>query len=308
MKKILTTTSSFGKFDRAPIDMLEEKGYEVIVNPHGRKLKKEEILELYPGIEGLIAGTEVIDQEALDCATSLKAISRCGAGVDSVDVDAVKLAGIKFDYTPYGPTRAVAEIALGLILDLLRKVSLQDRNLRNGTWKKITGNLLYGKKLGIIGLGRIGKLLVELTKPFELDYICYDKYPDKEFCKANNIRIADLDGLLEEADIVTLHVPFHNDLENLLSADAFKLMKKEAILVNLSRGKIVNENDLYSALLNDEIAGAAMDVFENEPYSGELITLDNIIVTPHIGSAAIEGRIAMEIMATENLIAMLEKE
>lgn len=307
MKKILTTTSSFGKFDRTPIDMLESKGYEVIVNPHGRKLKKEEILELYPDIDGLIAGTEMIDEDAIACASKLKVISRCGSGVDSVDLNAVKKAGILFDYTPYGPTRAVAEMALALMLDLLRKVSLQDRALRDGTWKKHTGNLLYKKSIGIIGLGRIGKLLIELTKPFDLKYICYDKDPDEAFCEQHNVKISDLNNLLETSDIITLHVPYHKELENLIDQSAFEKMKSSAILVNLSRGKIVNEKDLFEALSHNRIKGAAMDVFEEEPYRGQLTTLENIIVTPHIGSAAVEGRIAMEIMAVENLIACFDK-
>ena len=166
MKKIIITTTSFGEYDREPIDILEKAGFEILLNPCGRKLKKDEVIDLCKDATGIIAGTETLDAYVIEKLTNLKVVSRCGSGLVNVDLDTTRRLGIRVYNTPDAPILAVAELTVGLILTLLRKVCWMDRNLRIGQWQKMMGNLLHKKKVGIKGFGRIGKKVAELLRPF----------------------------------------------------------------------------------------------------------------------------------------------
>jgi D-3-phosphoglycerate dehydrogenase len=259
-------------------------------------------LDFYQDIDGLIAGTESLTAELFKSAKKLKVVAPCGTGLNNVDLEAAKELGIKVFITPGGPTQAVAELTIGLIFNLLRRITIGDRLIRTGVWDKYMGNLLTGKTLGILGLGRIGRKIVELTAPFGLHYLAWDKYQDQEFADEHKIKFTELDQVMGEADILTIHLPFAPELENFIGDKQIKLMKKGAFLINAARGGLVDETALYEALKEKKIAGAAIDVFEQEPYQGPLKELDNIILTPHIGSYAREARIEMEIQAAKNLL------
>jgi len=300
--KILISTSTFGQFDDTPLKMLKLAGLETILNPYNRKLSEEESIELLKNVTGLIAGTELLSKDVLKSSSSLKVISRCGAGLDNVDLEATNELGIKVFFTPDGPTQAVAELTVGLILNLLRGISMEDHLIRSNTWKKYMGNLLTGKTLGILGLGRIGRKVVELTVPFSLNYLAWDSSPNQEFAANYKVEFRELNEILKEADIVTVHLPYSPELKNFISYEQIKLMKKDAFLINAARGGLVDEAALYKTLKEKRIAGAAIDVFEQEPYQGPLKELDNVILTPHIGSYAKEARIEMEIQAVKNLL------
>ena len=305
--KLLISTSSFGEYDDAPVKKLKNAGFEIELNPHGRTLKKEECVKLLNDKVGLIAGVEPLNRDVLQTAKHLKVISRCGAGMDNVDREAAKKLGIRVYNTPDAPTQAVAELALGLIFGLLRNISKNDREIRKGIWNKEMGNLLSGKTIGIVGLGRIGRKLLELLNPFKLKVIACEPFPENKFVKQNNIRLMPLEELLHEADVVSLHIPYNNETKNLIDMGKLSLMKKSAILINASRGGIIVESDLEKALLDGVIKGAALDVFDKEPYNGPLKNLENIILTSHIGSYARESRIQMEMEAVDNLIKGLMK-
>ena len=304
--KILITTSSFGKYDRVSLDKLHSAGLEIIVNPFGHTLSEEEALELYtPDIEGVIAGVENITEAVIRKAKSLKVISRCGIGLDNIDANAAKLRNIKVLNTPKPVIDAVAELTLCFILCCLRNVTTADNNMHRGTWDKPTGLLLKGKTLGIVGLGNIGKRVVELTSAFKLRFLAYDKKKDAAFAKKYKVIFKDLETLLSEADIVSLHLPLTEETKHLLNTGNLSLMKPSAFLVNTSRAQIIDGNALTSVLTQKKIAGAALDVFEKEPYAGPLTELSNVILTPHIGSYAKEARIEMELQAADNLIKAL---
>jgi len=192
------------------------------------------------------------------------------------------------------------------MLDLLRGVSTADRLVRAGVWQKNTGSLLSGKTLGILGLGRIGRRVVELTQPFNMKYIAWDSSPDRHFANKYSIDFIRLDELLAKADIVTIHLPYSPELKGIIGERELSLMKRDAFLLNTARGELVDEVALYKALKEKRIARAALDVFEQEPYAGPLTKLDNIILTPHIGSYAIEARVEMETQAARNLIEGLK--
>ena len=300
MKKVAITTTSFGQYDENPLKTIQAGGHDVVLNPYGRKLKKDEIVELCKDTAGIIAGTELMDAEILEKLTDLKVISRCGTGLDNIDLSAAKRLGIKVFNTPDAPTIAVAEMTIGLILNLLRKINRMDFALRQDRWEKLMGNLLYGKNVGIIGFGRIGKKVAELLKPFG----CRIKYYDPEAETADSdIKKVELNELLEGSDIISIHV---STKEQIIGESEIKQIKKGAWMVNVSRGGAVDENALYHALKEGYLTGAAIDVFVQEPYTGQLKELGNVILTPHIGSYAKEARVKMEMDAVENLLKGLE--
>lgn len=306
MPKVFISTTSFAQYDASPLKLLKDAGVGVQVNPYRRKLTPDECLRLYKDIDGLIAGTEALTAEILRSARNLKVISRCGAGADNIDREVAKELDIKVFTTPDAPTQAVAELTIGLMLDLMRGISMEDRLTRTGGWQKHMGSLLSGKTLGILGLGRIGRRVVELTRPFNLKYIAWDISPDRQFADRYNVEFTGLDELLSKADIVTIHLPYASELEGIIGERELGLMKREAFLVNTARGGLVDEAALYNALKERRIAGAALDVFEQEPYAGRLKELDNVILTPHIGSYAREARVEMEAQAVKNLIEGLK--
>lgn len=310
MNKIVVTTTSFAKYDKKPLELLTGKGFEVILNPYERVLKKDEFIKLCNGAIGIIAGTEILDADTLEGLAmvvtpqssvhssrfSLKVISRCGSGLDNVDINAANKLGIRVFNTPDAPTLAVAELTISLMLSLLRKVSQMDRELREGLWKKRMGNLLSGKKVGIKGFGRIGKKVAELLKPFGCEIAYADPFVEDRLLGLKRLLLEDL---LDWADIVTIHIGVR---QRLIGEKELQLMKKGAWLINTSRGNVVDEFALYEYLKNGHLSGAALDVFEEEPYKGPLRELDNVILTPHIGSYAKEARIEMEMQAVENLL------
>jgi D-3-phosphoglycerate dehydrogenase len=299
MGKIAITTTSFCEYDQYPLKNLKDKGFEYIFNPYGRKLKKDELMDLAKDAVGIIAGTESIDADVIKKLAVLKVISRCGAGIDNVDLVAAEKQGIKVYNTPDAPTLAVAELTIGMMLDMMRKVSQMDRLVRSGQWKKLMGNLLYEKKIGIIGYGRIGKKVASLLRSFNCD-ICYAD-PVVEEDSSGMQRLA-LKDLLKWADIVSIHVSSSNKI---IGAPEIACMKRGAWIVNVSRGGVIDEKCLYENLRNGYLAGAAIDVYEREPYEGVLRDLDNIILTPHVGSYARESRIEMEAQSVANLLAGL---
>ncbi len=307
--KVLITTSSFAKDGYSSIKLLHDAGYEAILNPYGRKLTEEEVLTLLLETKpiGMIAGVEPLTAWVLKQAEFLKVISRCGIGLDNVDLNAAKDQGIAVLNTPEGPTQAVAELTVGVIFDLLRRISYLDRELRKGNWRKETGSLLQGKKVGIIGLGRIGKRVAELLLALDAKVSGAEIKPDFQWLKMNQVQLISLKEILKESEILCLHLSYTEGNKHLIAKKEIDIMRKKAYLVNLSRGNIVEEDALYEALSNDHLSGAALDVFDQEPYSGPLTRLDNVILTPHIGSYAKESRLKMEMQAVKNLLSVLNQ-
>lgn len=303
MKKVFISTTSFAKDDQSPLKLLESAGMDISLNPLAKKLSEREISEFLKDTDYLIAGTESLTRAVLGSAKKLKIISRVGVGLDNVDLQAAEEFGIKVYNTPYGPTISVAELTIGLVLDLLRMVSNMDRDMRSGVWKKRMGNLLKGKKVGIVGFGRIGQKVAELMMPFGAEISYYDVGDIK---KQLNCSFKKLNDLLQWADIITLHCSASEEGKAIIGKDELKRMNKGAWLVNASRGGLVDEAALYSSLKEGHLSGAALDVFEEEPYRGPLTGLDNVILTPHIGSYAKEARVKMEIDAVENLLKGLK--
>lgn len=303
--KIFISTSSFGKYSHEALELMSKNDCEYKLNPFQRKLSTEEIKEflLKEKVVGLIAGTENINVDVLSVAKTLKVISRCGTGLDNVDLKAAGEYGIKVYNTPDAPTDAVAELTVALMLDCLRLISRTDRNIRRGIWEKPMGTLLKSKHIGIIGYGRIGRALSRLMQAFGAKVLAYDICPIVE---SQGARIVSFEELISNADIVSLHMPANDDKKYVIDVEVISRMKKGAYLFNVSRGGLVDENALYEALHSGKLAGAGIDTFASEPYEGKLKELENVVLTSHIGSYAKDARILMEKQAVENLLKGLE--
>ena len=304
--KVLASPSSIGQIDSKPFDILEKNGFTVVKNPFGRKLTEDETVNLAKDCIGIVAGVENLNKEVIDRLPMLQCISRVGVGMDSVDITYAQSKNIKVLNTPNGPTRAVAELTLGLTLSLLRKIPNAHYDLKNRIWKKQTGNLLFEKKVGVLGLGRIGRMVAEMFGSLGNPVIGYDLYPDMDWAEKNNVEILSLEQLLNQCDIITIHIPGNSDGSPVLKQEELSYLKDGAFLVNVSRGGVINEDALYEMLTNGKLSAAALDVFSNEPYSGKFCDLDNVILTPHIGSYAKEGKLKMEVDAVMNLINALK--
>lgn len=294
--KVFISTSSFGKADKKPIEIMKNYGIHFETNPHRRTLTEDEITHfLEKGkYTGLLAGLEPLNKKVFSRARYLKVISRVGAGIDNIDLDEARRLGIKIFNTPDALRDAVAELTVGLMLDALRKISIHNTELKTGVWQKRMGNLLKGKKVGILGCGRIGTRVAEILTAFGTKII-YSDICDKSLPYPH----MSVESLLKEADIITLHV---SGREVLLDAHKIAMLKRSVIVINTSRGTLIDEEALYHALKDRHIAWACLDVFPQEPYNGLLKDLENVTLTPHIGSYAKEARVQMEIEAVHNLL------
>ena len=304
--KILASPSSIGQISSKPFELLEANGYEVVKNPFGRKLTEEETINLGKDCVGIVAGVESLNSRVIDLLPNLKCISRVGVGMDSVDIPHAESKGIKVLNTPNGPTRAVAELTLGLTMSLLRKIPNAHCDLRNKVWKKQTGNLLFEKKVGILGLGRIGRMTAEMFRALGNPVAGCDLYPNEEWAKEHGVKVMDLKELLSTCDIITIHVPAKADGSAVITKAELDLLKDDAFVVNVSRGGIIDEDALYEVLISGKLSAVALDVFSQEPYDGKLCDVENVVLTPHIGSYAKEGKLKMEVDAAQNLINALK--
>ncbi|WP_243544294.1 phosphoglycerate dehydrogenase [Pseudodesulfovibrio tunisiensis] len=303
---ILITTSSFGRFDETPLKALRDAGFHVVINPHGRKLTEAEAEALnrehHP--VGILAGVEPLTRTVMAAGGRLRAIARCGIGMDSVDSEAARALRIDVTNTPDAPTQAVAEITLGAILCMLRGIHSSCAAIRAGKWERPMGALLSFRTVGLLGMGRIGSRLAELLAPFGCRILGHDPHADAP----HGVEQVEFPQLLAESDVLSLHIPFSEATRHIIGRDAIRAMKPGARLVNYARGGLVDEAALDQALTDGHLAGAALDCFENEPYSGPLTRHESVVLTGHVGSYAREGRIIQETQAAHNLLASLAAE
>lgn len=300
-KHVLISTSSFDVESNEALSKIVAAGLAIKSNPYGRRLSELEAIELLaePGLIGMIAGVEPLSRMALSSASQLQVISRCGIGIDNIDLDAANEFDILLRNTPNAPSIAVAELVIGLMLDLLRKISMTDRAMRGHAWKQQMGNLLAKKTVGIIGYGGIGRRVALLLSAFGAKVLAYDV---RDISGEQGVIVCDLEQAITQSDIVSLHVPYTLENHHLINDIVLNKMKPGAMLINVARGGLVDEKALLKALKTGRISGAALDCFETEPYNGPLVELDQVVLTAHMGSYAKEARQMMEIEAAENLL------
>lgn len=299
-QKILIGPSTFGALDRSPVSKLQEHGFEVIDNPYKRKYSKQELIDLLPGVTGLIAGLETLDREVM-AGSQLKVISRCGAGMSNVDLKAAEELGILVRNTPEAPAIAVSELTLGCLLALLRQVVKMNGSLHEKKWNKVIGRQLKDMQVTVVGYGNIGKKVARLLTAFGARVAAVDP---RFSVMVEGIPVITLAQALKRSDAITLHC---SGDKCLLGADEFSVMKKGVFILNAARGGLIDEKALKDALDSGLVAGAWLDTFENEPYAGVLCDHPQVILTPHAGSYSLECRLAMETEAVDNLIGLFAK-
>ena len=307
--KVLITTVPFGECNRLPLELLEAAGIEYTINPLGRKLVETELVEMAADVDVLIAGTEPITERVLSAAKRLKLISRVGIGLDSVDLLAAERRGIKVAYTPEAPAPAVAELTVGLMLSLLRSIHVANLQMHKGTWSRHFGRRIAEVTLGIIGTGRIGTRVLRRIAAFGTPRVlANDLDPDPKLVPELKLEWVGKDEIYRQADVITLHVPLTAQTRNMIGRAELLAMKPDAVLINTSRGGIVVEHDLAAVLSSGHLAGAAIDVFEHEPYRGPLTDIERCLLTCHMGSMSVDCRTRMEIEATEEAVRFLRGE
>lgn len=310
MFKVLITTVPFAEKNKLPLELLENAGIEYTINPIGRKLKEDELTDLIPEFDLLIAGTEPITKKVIASAKNLKLISRVGIGLDSVDLLAAKDQNIAVSYTPDAPAPAVAELTLGMIFSLLRHLHIANTVMHRREWERFFGRRITEVTIGVIGAGRIGgRVLRRLDKLGSPRILVNDIHPNQNIVD-NKVKLewVDKETILREADVVTLHLPLTAATANLITYEKLKMMKPDGVIINTSRGGIINEHDLYRVMSEGHLSAAGIDVFEDEPYKGELINIERCMLTSHMGSMSIDCRAKMEIEATEEVVRFVNKE
>jgi len=288
-------------------EILEKNGLKVTYEP---EITPEQIAEKIGTFEVVVVRSRTkMTRELIEKANKCQIIARVGVGLDNIDQDAAKEKNIRVINAVEGAITAVAELVIGLMLSMAREIPRADREIRNGNWikKELMGSELKGKYLGIVGLGNIGKRLGRLARALNMNIIGYDVTPiDDEFSKEVGLMKADLDTLLSSADYVSFHVPLLDSTRHMINAEKLKMMKNTARIINTARGGVIDEDALYNSLKEGSLAGAALDVFEVEPATGnKLITLPNFIATPHMGAQTKEAQLLAANIIAEKIIQIL---
>lgn len=306
MPKALITTVPFADKNRLPLELLESAEIDYLVNPLNKKLTEDELAEMVADFDVIIAGTEPITAKVMDKASNLKHISRVGIGLDSVDLLAAEARGIKVSYTPDAPAPAVAELTIGMVLTLLRSVHVSNSQMHAGQWHRFFGRRLSNITIGIIGVGRIGKGVIRHLQGFGNPHILVnDIEPDLQFGDEYELEWVSKEQIYREADVISLHLPLTGKTKNMIRTEHLRMMKEDAIILNTARGGIINEDDLYDVLQTGHLSGAAIDVFDFEPYTGKLRDIERCLLTAHMGSMSVDCRTRMEIEATEEAVRFL---
>jgi D-3-phosphoglycerate dehydrogenase len=305
--KILVTPTSMqpGKKSRA-LEELKAFSNNLVFNTTGKPLTEDELIPLLKDCDGYIAGLDFVTEKVLSSCKNLKVISRYGAGYDRVDIAAAKALSIPVTNTPGVNAEAVGELAFALILSIARKIPYLHKNTCEGGWIRSTGMELKGKTIGIMGLGAIGKVVARCAKGFDMKIMAYDPFINEEYCNKEGIKVSTFNEVLMFADVISLHLPLMDTTRHLINSYAIEKMKPSAILVNTSRGGIIDEEAAYDALRNGYLGGLALDAFEVEPPTNSpLFTLNNVVATPHTGAHTQEATENMADLSVKNLIDIL---
>jgi len=300
-EKVAVCSRSFSKNKVLRAELLARYS-QVTFNDTGRQLERDSLIEFLSGHEKAITALEKMDDYVLSSLPELKVIGKYGVGLDMIDLDAMHKYGKKLGWISGVNRRSAAELTLVFAILMLRHIIAANREVLTGTWRQHKGGLLSGRTVGIIGCGNIGKDLVKLLQPFGCSILVNDIRNYGDFYAEYDIKAIKLEELLAKADIVTLHLPLDKSTIGILNADRLALMKPTAILINAARGGLVNEKALKKLLETKQLAGAAFDVFADEPpQDRELLNLPNFLATPHIGGSAEEAILAMGRAAIDGL-------
>lgn len=308
MKKVLIAKPFYSKNSPSGYKLLKEKGYDIIETPYNRDYTVEELKKAIREIDGVIADSEKWCDETLDAAPKLKVISRYGTGMDNVDVEAAKRHGVIVTNCPGVNSNTVAEQAVALLLSATRNIPQINKSTKQGGWDRGMFSEISGSTVGILGFGNIGQKVAKKLTGFGCRIIAYDKYPNLEAAKALEVELVTFEQLLSISDCISIHMPLLAETYHCISDENLNKMKKGVIIVNTSRGPIVDENAMYNALKQNQVALFASDVFEQEPpaSSNPLFKLENYIATPHIAGETYENSEKTGLMTAQVIVDVFE--
>ncbi len=305
--RICSLSPTFGIYTQEPARRLRDKGWEVITRPPEMSLDRESVLRFFADCDAAVPSMVKVDREMLAALPRLKVLSVHGAGVDHIDLEAASQRGVAVCNVPGGNARAVAELTLGLMLSLARRIPWCDRLVKDGGWTMNLGLELGGRTLGIVGLGRIGKELARLAGCLGMRVVAYGRTQDQEFTARHGVAWLPLPELLMTSDFVSVHLPRTAETKGLIGAAQLAMMRPGSYLLNLGRGGVVDEEALYQSLVQGHLAGAGLDVFTKEPLGeSPLARLPQVVATPHMGGFTLEGAAEVSRVCALNLEAVLE--
>jgi len=305
--KVLIATRSFGSTSQKPWDVLAKAGCEVSKADMTQKMTEERLIDLLKGMDAVIVGVVPMTARVFENAPDLKVVGAHGVGVDHIDLDAAARLGITVTNCPGANDPSVADLTIGLMIAVARSIPRVEQELRQGGWGRYRGAELWKKTLGLIGLGRIGRGVAKRALGFDMEVIVHDPYVDRDQTRLANVKFDSFENVIKQADFLSLHAPLNDETRNMIGPDQLAAMKPSAYLINTARGGLVDEQALFKALTEKQIAGAAFDVFlEEPPGNNPLLELDNMIATPHIGAHTQESIERMGVMAAQNVVAALQ--
>jgi D-3-phosphoglycerate dehydrogenase len=298
------TSFPYGISSNDPLDLLGKNGFTIRLSPHRRKHTPAETAALLGDVDTLLAGTEPLPADVLARGLPrLRHVARVGVGLDGLDVAFCMAHGIAVTFTPDAPARSVVEQVFAMLIALGRRLVESHEGMRQGKWQRFTGVLWQGKTLGILGCGRIGRQVAVIARAFGIKVIAHDLVEDHAWASGHQVEYVGLDELLARSLAVTVHLPYTKATSNILSRRRLESMRRGAFLINTCRGEVLDEPALYDLLSSGRIAGAALDVYHQEPYQGPLRNLPNVFLCCHQGSCSFDGRYAMEMQSAENAVA-----
>ena len=310
MKRVLITVAIFQNKEYAPArQWLESHGCQMIFNTTGRNFTQEEFLEKIADVDAVILGGELIDECALQAAKDLKIVCRHGVGYDKVNVPKAREHGVVVTNTPVTElATGVAELAMGMLLGMLRNVTELGSSLRAGKWESREQHLLLGKSVGLVGFGRIAQEFARILGVFGVSLLACDTNPNRKAARKLHAELTTFEGVLSNSDIVSVHVPSTDQTRHMFDEKAFSLMKDKSYFLNTARGAVVDESALYKSLTNGKLRAAATDVFEKEPTdaTNPLLGLNNLLCLPHIAGGAVETAAAIGLDAARIVVDALE--
>lgn len=305
--KVLIATRSFGSTSQKPWDVLAAADCEVFKADMSKKMTEERLIDLLDGMDAAIVGVVPMTAHVLEKASDLKVVSAHGVGVDHIDLDAASRLGITIANCPGANDPSVADLTIGLMIAVARSIPRVEQELRQGGWGRYEGGELWKKTLGLIGFGRIGRGVAKRASGFNMRVIVHDPYVQQDQTQSTKVQFDSFEDVIEQADFLSLHTPLNDETTNMIGSAELAAMKPSAYLINTARGGLVDEQALFKALTEKQIAGAAFDVFLDEPpVNSPLLGLDNMVATPHIGSHTQESIERMGVMAAQNVVAVLK--
>jgi phosphoglycerate dehydrogenase-like enzyme len=305
MSKVLIAPTALAGIQAEFVEALKGAGFELVYHGRPAQLTEEQLQEALPGVVASLAGSEPYTARVFAAYPRLRVVARVGVGYDAVDTEAATRAGVAVTIAPGTNQGSVAEHTFALMLALVKHLVPQHLGVKSGAWPRGTNIPLRGRTLGVAGLGRIGKAVAARALAFEMGVIAHDPYPDTAWAQAHGVQLVTFEDLLRRSDFVSLHMPAMAQTAHLMNARTLALMKPTAYLINTSRGAVVNEADLYAALAAGRLAGAGLDVFEEEPPGrSPLFELDNVVLTPHAAGGDLRSRDEMALSAAEAIISL----